>query len=83
MDAFYQHERVYYVFAKSEHKVFAKSEHGGAERTPVCRTRCHGLSMTARSPAGKVSKVRHLLGWEPRVPLEEGLRFTLDYFRPT
>jgi len=29
----------------------------------------------------EISKARHLLGWEPRVPLEEGLRLTLDYFR--
>jgi dTDP-glucose 4,6-dehydratase len=29
-----------------------------------------------------ISKARRLLGWEPRVPLEEGLRRTLDYFQP-
>ena len=29
----------------------------------------------------EISKARRLLGWEPRVPLEEGLRLTLDYFR--
>ena len=28
-----------------------------------------------------ISKARRLLGWEPSVPLEEGLRLTLDYFR--
>jgi len=28
-----------------------------------------------------ISKARRLLGWEPRVGLEEGLRLTLDYFR--
>jgi len=28
-----------------------------------------------------ISKARRLLGWEPHVPLEEGLRLTLDYFR--
>jgi dTDP-glucose 4,6-dehydratase len=28
-----------------------------------------------------ISKARRLLGWEPRVPLEEGLRVTLDSFR--
>jgi dTDP-glucose 4,6-dehydratase len=28
-----------------------------------------------------ISKARRLLGWEPRVHLEEGLRLTLDYFR--
>jgi dTDP-glucose 4,6-dehydratase len=27
-----------------------------------------------------ISKARRLLGWEPKVKLEEGLRFTLDYF---
>ncbi len=28
-----------------------------------------------------IAKARTLLGWEPRVPLEEGLRLTIDYFR--
>jgi dTDP-glucose 4,6-dehydratase len=28
-----------------------------------------------------ITRARQLLGWEPRVPLEEGLRRTLDYFR--
>ncbi|GIW39857.1 MAG: epimerase [Candidatus Binatia bacterium] len=28
-----------------------------------------------------ITKARKLLGWEPRVPLEEGLRRTIDYFR--
>jgi dTDP-glucose 4,6-dehydratase len=28
-----------------------------------------------------ISKARGLLGWEPRVPLEEGLRRTWEYFR--
>jgi dTDP-glucose 4,6-dehydratase len=28
-----------------------------------------------------ITRARTLLGWEPRVPLEEGLRVTLDYFR--
>jgi dTDP-glucose 4,6-dehydratase len=30
-----------------------------------------------------ICKARRLLGWEPRVPLEEGLRLTLHYFRPS
>jgi UDP-glucuronate decarboxylase len=30
-----------------------------------------------------ISKARALLGWEPRIPLEEGLRRTVDYFRQT
>jgi dTDP-glucose 4,6-dehydratase len=28
-----------------------------------------------------ISKARRLLNWEPRVPLEEGLRLTIEYFR--
>jgi dTDP-glucose 4,6-dehydratase len=28
-----------------------------------------------------ISKARALLGWEPRVPLEQGLRETVAYFR--
>jgi dTDP-glucose 4,6-dehydratase len=28
-----------------------------------------------------IGKARALLGWEPRVPLEEGLRKTIEYFR--
>ncbi len=30
-----------------------------------------------------ISKARRLLGWEPQVPLDDGLRLTLDYFRRT
>ena len=28
-----------------------------------------------------ITKARQLLGWEPKVPLEEGLRRTIEYFR--
>ena len=28
-----------------------------------------------------ISKARRILGWEPKVPLEEGLKHTTDYFR--
>jgi dTDP-glucose 4,6-dehydratase len=28
-----------------------------------------------------ISKAKRLLGWEPRIDLEQGLRRTLDYFR--
>ncbi len=28
-----------------------------------------------------ISKAKRLLGWEPRVPLEEGLKYTAEYFR--
>jgi len=28
-----------------------------------------------------IAKARRLLGWEPVVPLEEGLQRTIDYFR--
>jgi dTDP-glucose 4,6-dehydratase len=30
-----------------------------------------------------ISRARELLGWEPVVPLEEGLKSTIDYFRST
>jgi len=29
-----------------------------------------------------IGKARRLLGWEPQVTLEEGLRHTVEYFRP-
>ena len=28
-----------------------------------------------------ITRARALLGWEPKVPLDEGLRRTLEYFR--
>ena len=28
-----------------------------------------------------IGKARRVLGWEPKVPLQEGLRRTLEYFR--
>jgi nucleoside-diphosphate-sugar epimerase len=28
-----------------------------------------------------ITLARKLLGWEPKVGLEEGLRFTIEYFR--
>ena len=28
-----------------------------------------------------ISKARRLLGWEPKVQLEEGLKLSLEYFR--
>jgi dTDP-glucose 4,6-dehydratase len=28
-----------------------------------------------------ISKAKSVLGWEPRVPLSEGLSVTIDYFR--
>jgi hypothetical protein len=28
-----------------------------------------------------ITRARELLGWEPRVPLDEGLRLTIAYFR--
>jgi dTDP-glucose 4,6-dehydratase len=30
-----------------------------------------------------ISRARELLGWEPKVPLEDGLKATIDYFRGT
>jgi dTDP-glucose 4,6-dehydratase len=28
-----------------------------------------------------ISKARNLLGWEPKIQLEQGLKLSLDYFR--
>jgi len=28
-----------------------------------------------------IAKARRILGWEPRVALDEGLKYTTDYFR--
>jgi nucleoside-diphosphate-sugar epimerase len=28
-----------------------------------------------------ISKARAVLGWEPKVPLEEGMRHTIEYFQ--
>jgi UDP-glucuronate decarboxylase len=28
-----------------------------------------------------ISQAKHLLGWEPRIPLEEGIQKTIEYFR--
>ena len=28
-----------------------------------------------------IAKARHILGWEPRVPIEEGIRMTVQYFQ--
>lgn len=28
-----------------------------------------------------INRAKHLLGWQPEIPLEEGLRRTIDYFR--
>ena len=28
-----------------------------------------------------ISKAKRVLGWEPKVKLDEGLRLTIDYFR--
>jgi dTDP-glucose 4,6-dehydratase len=30
-----------------------------------------------------ISRARKLLGWEPTVQLEDGLRRTIEYFKPT
>ena len=34
---------------------------------------------TRRCP--DISKAKRLLGWEPVVPIEQGLEHTIDYFR--
>jgi nucleoside-diphosphate-sugar epimerase len=30
-----------------------------------------------------ISKAKSILGWEPKIPLEEGLKHTIEYFRKT
>ena len=41
--------------------------------------RCRSTTRKVRQP--DITRARTLLGWEPKVPLEEGLRPTLAYFR--
>jgi nucleoside-diphosphate-sugar epimerase len=47
-----------------------------------------GTIRGAGNPAGEIdrqyvdpSKIRELVGWEPRIDLEEGLRRTIDWYR--
>ena len=28
-----------------------------------------------------IAKAKRILGWEPKVPLEQGIAYTVDYFR--
>ena len=41
--------------------------------------RCPSTTRKVRQP--DITRARTLLGWEPKVPLDEGLRHTLEYFR--
>ena len=45
------------------------------EETSVARKRLHRLGKS------DISKAKRLLGWEPTIPLEEGLARTVEYFR--
>ena len=50
----------------------------GSKSTIVYRDRPPDDPMVRRPD---ISKARSLLGWEPKVDLDTGLRLSLDYFR--
>ena len=41
--------------------------------------RCRSTTRKTRQP--DITQARRILGWEPRVPLEDGLGRTIEYFR--
>ena len=51
-----------------------------ATRKPPMFTR-NAIAFVSRRAPYSNRRARELLGWEPRVPLEEGLTRTIDYFR--
>jgi nucleoside-diphosphate-sugar epimerase len=47
-----------------------------------CAIEHHDLPMDdPKQRRPDISKARQLLNWEPKVPLEEGLKLTIEYFR--
>jgi nucleoside-diphosphate-sugar epimerase len=50
-----------------------------ASRSPIVREPLPVDDPKVRQP--DISRARSLLGWEPKVPLAEGLRHTIAYFR--
>ena len=52
---------------------------GGRGRAASSSSRCPRTTPSSASP--DITRARQLLGWEPRVPLEEGLRETIACFR--
>ena len=41
----------------------------------------YAITFVSRRAAYSNSRAREVLGWEPKVPLEEGMRRTADWFR--
>jgi sterol-4alpha-carboxylate 3-dehydrogenase (decarboxylating) len=39
------------------------------------------VAFFTKSRAFRIDKARRVLGYEPRVPLDEGLRETMDWYR--
>ncbi len=67
------HEMTILQFAEPHHR---------ADRLAARRStsgRCPRTTRSTRQP--DISKARRVLGWEPRVPLDQGLSRTIDYFR--
>jgi UDP-glucuronate decarboxylase len=48
-------------------------------RSPIVHLEGRPEEIARREP--DISKARRVLGWEPRVPLEDGLRLTIEWFR--
>ena len=49
-------------------------------RTAACQPKADGVQYTPLN-LYDINKARRVLGWEPQVSLEEGLRRTIAYFR--
>ena len=61
-----------------------RSSPSGSSRSPArargsSSGRCRSTTRRCRQP--DITRARTLLGWEPKVPLDEGLPRTIEYFR--
>ncbi|MDZ4199202.1 MAG: UDP-glucuronic acid decarboxylase family protein [Kiritimatiellia bacterium] len=86
-------EGIYRLAMSAEHEpvnIGNPSEMTVRQFAEVIRTTCNSRSEILFRPLPEddpkvrqpdISKARKLLGWEPRVPLHEGIRSTVDYFQ--